>query len=70
MGMMPSRQPCESRKVQIRREPVAIRPPVRTRRAGARANGTLWKRKMHTLAVRRTKQGVRRDSAGRPMKRG
>ena len=32
--------------------------------------GTLWQRKMRSLALRLSKQQVRRDRSGAPMKRG
>ena len=32
--------------------------------------GTLWRRKMRTLALRLSKRGARRDRSGAPMKRG
>ena len=58
----------ESRKVRIRRRPVLVPSPVRVRSGGR--TETLWRRKMQSLAVRRSKRQVRRDRSGAPMKRG
>ena len=70
MGYAPSEQPCESKKVRIRRQPVAVPPPARSRRAGPRQEGMLWQRKMQSLALRLPKGRTRRDRSGAPMKRG
>lgn len=44
---------------------------AKTRRSGSEQQpGTLWQRKMRTLALRLSKRGTRRDRSGSPMKRG
>jgi hypothetical protein len=70
MRLMMSGQLCESKKVCLRQHPVAVAPPRRVRRSGARAEGTLWQRRMRSLAVRLPKGRARRDRSGSPMKRG
>jgi hypothetical protein len=65
-----SGQVRESRKVRVRRSPVPVAAPSRGRRPGARQEGTLWKRKMQSVARRLTRGGRRRHSSGAPMKRG
>lgn len=68
MGLTPSGQWRESRKARVRRRPVVVAPPVRTHSGGQ--EGTLWRRKMRTLAMRLSKRRMRRDRSGAPMKRG
>ena len=69
MRMVPSGQLVESKKVRLRR-PVVVPAPRRVRGGNRRAEGMLWQRKMHTLALRRSKVRWRRDRSGAPMKRG
>ena len=69
--MEPSVQPVESKKAPIARRDIrAVRRPARARQADALARGSLWKRKMRHLALRRPKGRTRRDRSGAPMKRG
>ena len=70
MRMVPSGQLVESKKVCLRRRPVAVPPPRRVRGGTLRAEGVLWQRKMRSLATRRPKGRIRRDRSGAPMKRG
>ena len=42
----------------------------KSRPAVARQEGTLWQRKMRTLATKRSENQRRRDRSGAPMKRG
>lgn len=70
MGIMPSQQPCESKKVRIRRRPVSVSPPQMPYARGPKQAGKLWQRKMQSLALRLPKRRSRRDRSGVPMKRG
>lgn len=69
MGAIFGGQAYESKKAPVQRPRGAARPP-KARRANARQAGTLWQRKMRTLALRLPKGRVRRDRSGAPMKRG
>ena len=69
MGIMPSLQPCESKKAPRDRSTERTERPHRVRVGGARAEGTLWQRKMRTLALRLSKRRPRRDRSGAPRKR-
>lgn len=67
---MPRQQLVVSAKAPADRRaeaPIRARAP---RRATARQDGTLWQRKMRTLALRLTKGRARRDRSGASMKRG
>jgi len=72
MGWMPSEQPCESKKAPISRAATLARSGAVLRNTmrplGARAEGTLWKRRMRTLAMRITKGQFWRHSSGALMK--
>ena len=57
-----------SRKLRVRRRPVQVLIPA-GRPVGSHRKGTLWERKMRTLALRLPKGRVRRDRSGAPMKR-
>ncbi len=70
MGILPSEQPYPSKKAPIDRSTTKSSQLQKTRRAGARQEGTLWRRKMHTLALRMPKGRTRRDRSGAPRKRG
>jgi len=52
MGYRSGEQPCESKKVRIRRRPVLVGQPARSRRIGRGPEGMLWRRKMQSLALR------------------
>jgi hypothetical protein len=43
---------------------------VKQRTGNARQEGTLWQRRMRTLALRLSEGQVRRDRSGAPMRRG
>jgi len=70
MGILPSEQPYPSKKAPIDRSTTQSSRPQKTRRASARQEGTLWQRRMHTLALRLPRRRTRRDRSGAPMKRG
>lgn len=70
MGIKPTEQACESKKVRVRRQPVCVCGPVKARRSAQKQEGMLWQRKMRSLATRRTQHRTRRDRSGAPMKRG
>ena len=70
MGILPSLQPCESKKVRLRRRSFPVPPPTRVRPCGARQEGLGWQRKMRSLSLRLSKGQRRRDRSGAPMKRG
>ena len=65
-----SGQLAESKKVRIRRQSVAVVAPKKVRGQNMRQEGTLWKNKMQTMALRLKKGRTRRDRSGAPMKRG
>ncbi len=65
-----SGQLFESKKVRIRQRPVGVPSPHRVRRASARTEGTLWQRRMRSLAMRLPKGRTHRDRSGSPIKRG
>ena len=69
MGRLIGEQAFESKKVRLRRTPVAVAAPRRRSPSSSRQPGTLWQRKMRTLALRRPKGRTRRDRSGAPMKR-
>lgn len=61
----------ESKKAPIDRWTAKrIKTPARARICGPRQAGTLWQRRMRSLALRLPKGRVRRDRSGAPMKRG
>ena len=70
MGWLKTEQPTVSRKARIRKAVVLVAVPARARRRGPRQEGTLWQRKMHTLALRLPKGKTRHDRSGAPRKRG
>ncbi|MBI4341060.1 MAG: hypothetical protein HY598_02115 [Candidatus Omnitrophica bacterium] len=70
MGRLTGEQASESKKVRLRRLPVPVAAPEKRPPNSARQPGTLWQRKMRTLALRRPKGRTRRHSGGAPMKRG
>ncbi len=70
MRVKPAGQLVESKKVRIRRQPVAVAAPTRVRSQNRRQEGTLWKSKMQAQALRLKKGHARRDRSGAPMKRG
>ena len=68
-GRMPRKQLVVSAKAPADRSgnaPVRARTP---RRSGARQEGTLWQRKMRTLATKLSEHQRRFDRSGAPMKR-
>ncbi len=69
MGILPSEQPYPSKKAPIDRSTATSVQPHKTRRASVRQEGTLWQRKMRTLALRLPKSRARRDRSGAPRKR-
>jgi len=58
-----------SKKQRVRRRPVAVLRRGRVRTKGPRQEGMEWRRKLQSLAVRRTRREVRRDRSGSPMRR-
>ena len=70
MRTKPSGQLVASKKMRVRRQPVAVAAPKRVRSQNMRQEGTLWKNKMQAMALRLKKGSVRRDRSGAPMKRG
>ena len=69
MKLRLSGQLVESRKVRLRRLAVAVADPARARRTGRGPSGTLWQRRMQSVALRLPKRRVRRDRSGAPMRR-
>ena len=70
MGVTLGGQAYESKKAPVNRPGTHTPHPPKARGAQARAAGTLWQRKMHTLALRMPKGRTRRDRSGAPRKRG
>ena len=70
MGIWPSAQLSESKKVRLRRRAVVVAGPTHARPMGSRQEGVLWKQKMQSLALRVSKRRGRRHASGAPMKRG
>lgn len=70
MGWLPTEQPTVSKKVRISKRVVPVEIPARARRRGPRQEGTLWQRRMRTLALRLPEHRTRRDRSGAPRKRG
>ena len=57
-------------KTRQRHTLVHVSPTVQWRTGNARQEGTLWQRKMRTLALRLSEGQFRRDRSGAPMRRG
>jgi hypothetical protein len=72
MGIRLTGQIEESKKAPIARLAMRrIAPSARVRRGGgARQEGTLWRQKMQSLALRISKRKLRRHASGAPMKHG
>ena len=70
MKIIKTGQLVESKKLRIRRQAVAVAAPKQVRGQNMRQEGTLWKSKMQTMALRLKKGRTRRDRSGAPMKRG
>ncbi|MBI4003797.1 MAG: hypothetical protein HY353_02135 [Candidatus Omnitrophica bacterium] len=70
MGWLKTEQPTVSKKVRVRKAVIPVASPSRARRVGSRQEGTLWQRRMRTLALRLPKGKTRRDRSGAPRKRG
>lgn len=69
MGVQFSGQRDVSKKTRPSRDQVPASTLRRARRMAARQEGTLWQRKMRTLALRLPKGRTRRSRSGAPMKR-
>ncbi len=66
-------QPYPSPKAPVDHADPATKQPgwaAKTRKSREQQPGTLWQRKMRTLALRLSRRGTRRDRSGSPMKRG
>ena len=70
MRIKPSGQLVESKKMRVRRQPVAVAALGKTRGQNLRQEGTFWKSKMQTLALRLPKGRTRRSCSGAPVKHG
>jgi hypothetical protein len=72
MGLRLTGQLEESKKAPVPGWAVRrIAPSARARQGGgARQEGTLWRRKMQSLALRLSKRTLRRHASGAPMKHG
>ena len=70
MGLMLSGQIRESKKVRVNRRPILVAPATKARTCGPRQEGTWWKQRMQSLALRLSKRRARRHASGAPMKRG
>lgn len=58
-----------SKKQRVRRRPVTVLARSRAHTTGPRQPGMEWRRKLQSLAIRRTRREVRRDRSGAPMRR-
>ena len=70
MDLEMSGQLQQSKKAPVDRSTGRAARSKKARTVGPRQEGTLWQRKMHTLALRLPKGRTRRHSSGAPMKHG